>query len=66
MKNYIKTLFADLAHMPELGNLLCDRMTTISSKDTQLQKLKDYYLIFSLLMQKLSSWKCTRQGDENV
>lgn len=66
MKNYIKTLFADLAHMPELGNLLWDKTTTISSKDTELQKLKDY-LIISLLMHKLSSsWKCTRQGDENV
>jgi hypothetical protein len=66
MKNYIKTLFADLAHMAELGNLLWDKTTTISSKDTELQKLKDY-LIISLLMHKLSSsWKCTRQGDENV
>jgi hypothetical protein len=53
--------------MPELGYRICDKMTTISSKDTelQLQKLKDY-LIFSLLMHKLSSWKCTRRGDENV
>ena len=54
--------------MPELSYRICDKMTTISSKDTelQLQKLKDY-LIFSLLMHKLSSsWKCTRRGDENV
>jgi hypothetical protein len=54
--------------MPELGCRICDKMTTISSKDTelQLQKLKDY-LIFSLLMHMLSSsWKGTRQGDENV
>jgi hypothetical protein len=52
--------------MPERGNLLWDKTTTISSKDTELQKLKDY-LIFSLLMYKLSSsWKCTGQGDENV
>jgi len=28
--------------MPELGNLLWDKTTTISSKDTELQKLKDY------------------------